>query len=58
LGFPKVSTFVEAKSKISIKRISLAQMDERKKKGLGYNCDENGILAINVKVQNYFFLRV
>lgn len=40
LGFPKVSTFVEAKSKIPIKRISSVQMDERKKNGLCYNCDE------------------
>ena len=40
LGLPKVNTFVEAKSKIPIKRISPAQMEERKKKGLCYNCDD------------------
>ena len=40
LGFPKVSTLVEAKSKIPIKRISSVQMDGRKKNGLCYNCDE------------------
>ena len=37
LGLPKVSNFVEAKTKIPIKRIFLAQMEERKKKGLCYN---------------------
>ena len=40
LGLPKVSNFVEAKTKIPIKRIFLAQMEERKKKGLCYNWDE------------------
>ena len=40
LGLPKVNTFVEAKSRIPIKRISPAQMEERKKKGLCYNCDD------------------
>ena len=40
LGLPKVNTFVEAKSRIPIKRIPPAQMQERKKKGLCYNCDD------------------
>jgi len=40
LGLPKVNTFVEAKSRIPIKKIFLAQMEERKKKGLCCNCDD------------------
>ena len=40
LGLPKSNGVVETKSSIPIKRITLAQMDERRKKGLCYNCDE------------------
>ena len=58
LGFPKVNTFVDAKSRIPIKRISLAQMEERKKKGLCYTVMKNGALVISVKVPNYSFLKV
>ena len=58
LGFPKVNTFVDAKSRIPIKRISLAQMEERKKKGLCYTVMKNGALVISVKVPNYSFLEV
>ena len=40
LGLPKSNGVVETKSSIPIKRITPAQMDERRKKGLCYNCDE------------------
>ena len=40
LGPAKVNPFLEAKSRIPIKRISPAQMEDRKKKGLCYNCDD------------------
>ena len=40
LSFPKVDTFVEAKLRIPIKRISPTQMEEMKKRGLCYNCDD------------------
>ena len=43
LGLPKSNGsngMVETKPSIPIKRITLAQMDERRKKGLCYNCDE------------------
>ena len=36
---PKTPSLLESKAR-PIKRISLAQMEERKKKGLCYNCDE------------------
>ena len=37
---PKTSSLLETKPRLPIKRISPAQMEERKKKGLCYNCDE------------------
>ena len=40
LGAPPKTTFLESKARLPIKRISPAQMEERKKKGLCYNCDE------------------
>ena len=40
LGLPKNNVVRESKSKISIKRLTPAQMDERRKRGLCYNCDE------------------
>ena len=40
LSLPKNNVVLEAKSKIPIKRLTPAQMDERRKKGLYYNCDE------------------
>ena len=39
LGLPKTIGVVETKPSIPIKRITLVQMDERRKKGLCYNCD-------------------
>ena len=40
LGLPKNKVVIESKSKISIKRLTPTQMDERRKRGLCYNCDE------------------
>ncbi|KAK9996704.1 hypothetical protein SO802_021390 [Lithocarpus litseifolius] len=40
LGLPKGNVVVEAKPRIPIKRITRAQMDERRKRGLCYNCDD------------------
>ncbi|XP_023874530.2 uncharacterized protein LOC111987066 [Quercus suber] len=37
---PKVPSLLESKPRLPIKRFSPAQMEERKKKGLCYNCDE------------------
>ena len=58
LGLPKVNSFVEAKSRIPIKRISPAQMEERMKKGLCYNCDDKWGPGHKGKVPKYSFLRV
>lgn len=40
LGLPNFNSPIEAKTRIPIMRISPAQMEERKKKGLCYNCDD------------------
>ena len=40
LGLPKGNAVVESKPRIPIKRITPTQMDERRKRGLCYNCDE------------------
>ena len=41
LGPPKALPLIDNKSnKLPIRRISPAQMEKRKKKGLCYNCDE------------------
>ena len=40
LGLPKGNVVVESKPRIPIKRLTLAQMDERRNRGLCYNCDE------------------
>ena len=37
---PKAPPLLESRPRLPIKRISPAQMEERKKKGLCYNCDE------------------
>lgn len=40
LDLPKVTSLIDPKTRLPIKRISLAQIEERKKKGLCYNCVE------------------
>ena len=37
---PKTTSLLESKARLPIKRISPTQMEERKKKGLCYNCDD------------------
>lgn len=56
LGLPKVSTPVDTRNKKPVKRISPSQMEERKKKGLAYNCDDKWVprLGINVRMLPYF----
>ena len=39
LDLPKVTSLIDPKSRLPIKRISPAQIEERKKKGLCYNCE-------------------
>ena len=51
---PKVSGFIEEKTRIPIKRISATQMEERKKKGLCHNCDEKWVLGHRCKNAKLF----
>ena len=54
---PKVPTLTNTKNnRLPIKRISLAQMEERKKKGLCYNCDEKWGLGHKCKNAMLFLL--
>ena len=53
LGLPKSNAVLVTKPKIPVKRITPTQMDERRKKGLCYNCDEKwgpGHKCKNVKL--------
>ncbi|XP_075669683.1 uncharacterized protein LOC142639376 [Castanea sativa] len=45
LGLPKNNVVIESKPKIPIKRLTPAQMDERRKRGLCYNCDEKWVVG-------------
>ena len=56
LGPPRVNTFLEAKSRIPIKRISPVQMEDRKKKGLCYNCDDKWSPGHKCKSAKIFLL--
>lgn len=56
LGLPKVSTLVDTRNKIPVKRISPPQMEERKKKSLGYNCDDNWVHGYKCKIATLFLL--
>ena len=59
LGLPKSSGnngMVETKPSIPIKRITLTQMDERRKKGLCYNCDEKWGLGHKCRNAKLFLL--
>ena len=51
---PKVSGFIEEKTRIPTKRISATQMEERKKKGLCHNCDEKWVLGHQCKNAKLF----
>lgn len=54
LDLPKVTSLIDPKTRLPIKRISLAQIEERKKKGLCYNCVEKW--APGHKCENAVFL--
>ena len=53
---PKTTSFLESKARLPIKRISPTQMEERKKKGLCYNCDEKWGLGHKCKNAMLFLL--
>ena len=56
LGLPKVPSLLDPKSRLPIKRISPTQMEERKKQGLCYNCDEKWIPGHKCKSAKLFLL--
>ena len=56
LGLPKTPPLLDPKTRLPIKRISLAQMEERKKKGLCYNCDEKWVPSHKCKNAMLFLL--
>ena len=56
LSLPKNNVVLEAKSKIPIKRLTPAQMDERRKRGLCYNCDEKWAVGHKCKNTKLFLL--
>ena len=57
LGLPMSNVVIESKSKIPIMRLTLAQMDERRKRGLCYNCDENWGVGHKCKNTKLFLLK-
>ena len=56
LGLPKNNVVIESKSKIPIKRLTPTQMDERRKRGLCYNCDEKWGVGHKCKNAKLFLL--
>ena len=56
LGSPKNNVVIKSKPKIPIKRITLAQIDERRKRGLCYNCDEKWGVGHKCKNAKLFLL--
>ena len=55
LGLPKVSTPIDTRNKILVKRISPSQMEERKK-GLGYSWDDKWVPRYKCKNTTLFLL--
>ncbi|KAL4601359.1 hypothetical protein ACB092_11G267500 [Castanea dentata] len=53
---PKPPPLLESKARLPIKRISPAQMEERRKKGLCYNCDEKWASSHKCKNAMLFLL--
>ena len=53
---PKSPPLLESRPRLPIKRISPTQMEERKKKGLCYNCDEKWALGHKCKNAMLFLL--
>lgn len=56
LGLSKVCTPVDTRNKIPVERISHSQMEEREKKGLGYNCDDKWVPRYKCKNATLFLL--
>ena len=56
LGLPKLKTKIDSRIKLPVKRLSNAQMEERRKQGLCYNCDEKWQLGHNYKGAKVFLL--
>ena len=56
LGLPKLKTKIDSRIKLPVKRLSNAQMEERRKQGLCYNCDEKWQLGHNCKGTKVFLL--
>uniref|UniRef100_A0A7N2MU35 Retrotransposon gag domain-containing protein n=1 Tax=Quercus lobata TaxID=97700 RepID=A0A7N2MU35_QUELO len=56
LGLLKALALLDPKTKLPIKRISPAQMEERKKKGLCYSCDEKWVPGHKYKNDMLFLL--
>ena len=56
MGLPKVPSLFDPKTRLPIKRISPAQMEEIKKKGLCYNYDEKWIPGHKCKNAMLFLL--
>ena len=56
LGLPRLAALTDTRTKIPIKKISATQMEERKKKGLCYNCDDKWVLGHKCKNATLFLL--
>ena len=56
LGLPRITTPVDTRNKIPNKRISPTQMEERKKRGLCYNCDDIWVPGHKCKNVTLFLL--
>ena len=57
LGVPRLAALIDNRTtKISIKKITAAQMEERKKKGLCYNCDDKWASGHKCKQATLFLL--
>ena len=56
LGLPRLAALTNTRTKIPIKKISATQMEERKKKGLCYNCDDKWVLGHKCKNATLFLL--
>ena len=55
LGLPRLATLADTRTKIPVKKISAAQMEERKKRGFAIIVMTSGHLDINVRMLNCFF---
>ena len=56
LGPPKFETRIESRTKFPLQRLTGAQMEERRKQGLCYNCDEKWQFGHKCKGVKLFFV--